>query len=191
MPRERGPHDDEVGEEGDDDDDDNHFEDPEDDEPDERSYQELFEQVSRDWMDIELDHQVSKTASNLFWKIASSKMIKMFEKKRTENIGRKTPQFQQIRRNFNKTVPTISMDIGYIDKGTGELTVEHDLQQTPVKNYPPSQYKKAFEIAKVDVSFVPFHSKLLIFPNPDQNEHTYVRTYVHRTNRVPRINNIY
>ena len=122
------------------------------DQSEEKDYYELLDEVSRAWLDTELDHKVSKTASNIYWQIACTLMIKVFEARKRQNITKKISRFQQIRRNYEKKVPDINMKIGYIRKDTGELIVEENLQCTPVKAYPPSLYKKAYEIASVKVS---------------------------------------
>ena len=43
------------------------------------------------------------------------------------------------------------MEIGYIERRSGELIIEKNLQSTPIKMYPPSEYKKANEMASVKV----------------------------------------
>lgn len=151
--------------EDDDDEDDDHNEDDDDDESfentntDATDFKDLFEEVCSDWLTLELDHHVSKTASNSFWSLACSKMVKLFELKKLENITRKVPQFKQIRRKRLTKTPKIKMEIGYIDKSTGELTVEEDLVNTPVKMYPVSQFQKAYEIASIKVSLGTFLPK--------------------------------
>ena len=121
-------------------------------ENEEEDYFSLLDDVSRQWLDSELLHNVSKTASNHLWKLACTKVVKLFDIKRRQNISRKVPMFQQIRKKLSTNVPPITMEIGYINKTSGELEIERNLRSTPVKMYPPSLYQKAYEIATINVS---------------------------------------
>ena len=125
---------------------------PEEEDQEETNYYILLDRLSRDWLNIELNHTVSKTASDLFWRLATSRMSELFSAKKAQNIRRKTPQMQQIRKKLEKQAPEIDMEIGYINHDTGEMEVKNNLRSTPVKLFPPSEYTKAYEIASVNVS---------------------------------------
>ena len=119
----------------------------------EKDYYKLLKDVSKDWLLIEINHDVSKTATDAFWQLATKKLPELFEVKKLRNVQRKTPQFQQIRNTLqNKNTPEIKMQFGYIHKSTGEMSIEDDLHKAPISKYPASQYQKAYEIATVDVS---------------------------------------
>ena len=45
------------------------------------------------------------------------------------------------------------MEIGYESKDDGEVTVVKDATSTPISRFPPSTYRRLYEIASVDVSF--------------------------------------
>ena len=135
-----------------DDDDDDDWADSYQDLQDEIHFHDFYEEVCKDWLDTEVDHNVSKTATNIFWRLACTKIVKLFELKRRQNITRKVPQFQQVRKSNLKHIPPIEMEIGYMDKTTGDVIIESQLKKTPVKMYPPSQFQKVYEIASVKVS---------------------------------------
>ena len=117
----------------------------------EKDYYELLTELANDWMMIEVDHNVSKTASNCFWRLSTQKMFDLFTAKKNQNIKKKTPQINQLRKKSEEKIPEISLEIGYIENATGELHIEEDLQKTPMKMFPPSEYTKAYEIASVKV----------------------------------------
>lgn len=129
--------------------------------PIEKSYFQLLEELSKDWLMVELSHDTSKVATNLFWKVACKKMHELFEAKKRQNVLRKTPQFEQLRKKLDEKIPEIKMEMGYINNETKELTVLEDLHETPVKMFPPSQYRKAYEIATINVRISSF--KIVFF----------------------------
>lgn len=97
---------------------------------------------------VEVNHHVSKTATELFWKVA----LKFFPKLRSAAETQKTYQFKTIRKKlYEEKVPNIFMEIGYKNRSTGEVEVVHDAS-TPVKQFPPNQYEKLYEIATLKVS---------------------------------------
>ena len=120
-------------------------------EPDEKDYFELLKDLSEQWLVVEITHSVSKSATNSFWKIAKEKFHGLFEAKQRQNVKKKAPMFDHTRRILNKQAPEVDLEIGYIKNSTGELVIEENLRKTPVKEYPPSEYTKAYEIASVKV----------------------------------------
>ena len=126
-------------------------EDNSDPDPDEglENYDEIFNKLRSDWLMIELNHRVSKTATELFWKTA----LKYFPKMKSAVGNRRTAQFKTIRKKLydGSTIPEVKMEIGYRNKRTGELELVN-CSVTPVKNYSPANYEKIFEIASVKVS---------------------------------------
>ena len=64
------------------------------------------------------------------------------------------PQFGHLRDNlYKKKVPRVDMEIGYQSKEDGEISVVNGTSN-PVSRYPPSTYRRLYEIASVDVSFI-------------------------------------
>lgn len=79
------------------------------------------------------------------------------------NLGKKIPQFDHIRQNlYDNNTPKVHMEIGYQSKEDGELTILDNVETIPVSRFPPSHYKRLYEIASVDVrnfffpSYLPF-----------------------------------
>lgn len=128
-------------------------------------YFELLKELSKDWLMVEIDHNVSKTATDCFWELACKKMHQLMDTKKRNGVKRKTPQFQQIRKILNEKVPDVNMEIGFIDKVSGELHIERNLEHTPLRQYPPSQFRKAYEIAtiKVNIFFRQNYDNITVF----------------------------
>ena len=116
------------------------------------NYRNILNELSEAWVMIEINHRVSKEASNSFWSIANQMFHNLYLAK--GEGGRKVPQFQHIRNNLylNKGVK-VKMEIGFKAKEDGEITVVKDVHTIPVKRYPRSSYTRLYEIASVDVSF--------------------------------------
>ena len=101
---------------------------------------------------IEISHRVSKTASNAFWKLAHKWFHRLFTAKKQQLLKKKVPQFAHLRRKMYAALPKIHLEIGYVHKETGELTVIHT-SVTPRSKFPPDKYQKVYEIASVNVSY--------------------------------------
>lgn len=111
-------------------------------------------------MVAEVDHRVSKEASDDFFKIGLKWFPILHEAKIREGVSTKTPQFTHIRRTLHKKkVPPIHLEIGYKHKVTGEVIVVED-ECTPKSRFPPQQYEKTHEIASVKVGISEFHKNL-------------------------------
>ena len=112
-------------------------------------YLDILADLSEKWLMIEINHKVSKEATNLFWKLGKTMFHALHEARR----NRKIPQFPHLREKLYKTkVPPVKMEIGYQSKEDGQLTVLKDVVSVPVSQYPPSSFKRLYEIASVDVS---------------------------------------
>ena len=112
----------------------------------------LLADLSRQWLNTELNHHVSKECSDRFWSLGMQFFHRLFVAKQKQKIKRKVPQFSHIRRKmYDKSTPNVDLTIGYQNKETEEIVVEH-AEKTPVNKYPPSQFKKVFEIASVNAS---------------------------------------
>ena len=115
----------------------------------------LLKYLSKEWVTVELDHRVSKVASEAFWDLGKRWFHRLFNTKKIQRISRKTPSFTHLRKQLYKDyVPPIRMDIAYMDKETGELTIVEDTPTTPKKQFPSNRFKKMWEIAHVKVTFV-------------------------------------
>ena len=98
---------------------------------------------------MEIDHSVSKCASEQFWKIG----LQYFHRLNNAFGTKKTNQFNSIRKKIYKDkIPPIDLEIGYKDKTSGEVILVND-NITPVKQFPPSKFEKLYEIGTVQVSF--------------------------------------
>ena len=147
-------------------------EDPEDFDPDSDSeediefeedddYNEILTFLSKEWLEAEMNHRVSKTASNKMWNIARTWFHRMYRAKEAQNIRRKTPSFAHIRKKMHEDyVPNINMTIAYKHKETGEITMVED-SVTPVSRFPPNLYSKIYEIAEVKVNRSPTSTTLV------------------------------
>lgn len=116
-------------------------------------YTEILDHLSKQWLDIELTHQVSKVATDQFWNCAKKWFHPMFLAKNREHETRKTPSFTHKRRKmYTEYVPQIHMEMGYENKTTGEVTIVKDTK-TPKSRFPPNLYTKLWEHAHVKVIF--------------------------------------
>ena len=106
---------------------------------------ETIDELAKQWLLIELQHNISKTASNLLWTLAL-KMVPMLPQTK-----KKPPGFPHLRRKlYQNNLPPIKLSFGFEHKATGQL---HYVQQetTPLSKYPSSQYRKLYEIATIQV----------------------------------------
>ena len=58
-----------------------------------KDYKTLLEGLSSNWLLLELNHQVSKTAVNEFWRLAISQIPALLEAKQAENCKKKSHSF--------------------------------------------------------------------------------------------------
>ena len=110
----------------------------------------IFDELKSQWQLTEINHCVSKTASEIFWRTA----LKYFPKLHGAKGKKKTLQFKTIRRKmYDEKVPAVTMEIGYRNRDTGEIKIVKD-SITQVKNFPPDKFDKLFEIGTVEVSYI-------------------------------------
>ena len=122
------------------------------DEDDELNSTKLVNELAEKWLVNEITHKVSKTASNQFWQLAMESIPAISRKRQGEGLTKKVNGFIAKRRKLvSENSPEILMDIGYINKSNGQLEIVRDVKTTPVAKYPPSLYRKAYEIARVKV----------------------------------------
>lgn len=115
----------------------------------------LLQKLSHDWLLLELKHGTSKSATNEFWSLGMEYFTKLAHARERENVGTKISQFRSIRDALYKEyVPTIFMEVAYEVRDTGDIIILEDLHSTPVKQFPPSKFRKLYETARVKVSFL-------------------------------------
>ena len=116
-------------------------------------YQSILDDLKSKWLLTEIDHCVSKTATEAFWKLGLLYFPKLCAA-RVATKKKKTSQFQTLRNKmYNDLVPPIDLHIGYKNKRTGEIVTVHDTV-TPIKRFSPNNFEKLFEIGTVKVSII-------------------------------------
>ena len=116
-------------------------------------YQTMLHKMSKEWLELELTHRVSKTASDAFWNFGKEWFPKLFKTKTIQKVRRKTPGFTHLRRRmYDQYVPNVKMEFGFKHKETGAITVVKDVSVAPVSRFPRHEYEKLWEIAKVEVN---------------------------------------
>ena len=114
----------------------------------------------------EVDHHVSKSASEHFWNIAKTYFPQIAEA--TTQRCRKIPQFRTLRQKMDdKYVPELSMEVAYQSKETGDIIVLPDLQSTPVNRFKPSEFTKIYESISIKVIYIYIYThntRMTVFP---------------------------
>lgn len=114
----------------------------------------LYSQLSKDWLQMELKHRISKQASNELWSLATSALPKLHDARKNQHVKKKIPQFRSIRDSLYKNnVPEIKLQIAYRVKETGDIIILKDLKKTPISRFPPSKFIKLYESASVQVRY--------------------------------------
>lgn len=131
-------------------------------------YETIYKHLSKEWLEVEINHRVSKVATNAFWDLAMEWFHRMFVAKKEQNVRKKTPKFPHIRRLLHKDyVPPIKMSFGYKDKESGDMTIVEDSLITPKGRFPANQFDKMYEISHVEVMntnvFLSFKCPLCLF----------------------------
>ena len=127
-----------------------------DDEPDD--YDTILKYLSKQWLEIELHHRVSKTASDAFWSLAKEWFHKLFVAKSAQTITRKTPFFVHIRRRLYKNyVPPVYLNFGFRNKENGDIVTVENALVAPKSGFPSHQFEKLWEIGHVQVLILPLY----------------------------------
>ena len=109
----------------------------------------IMEEVAKQWLGIEMSHDVSKAASDLFWEAAKS-MVKMLG---VNPENPKIPTFTHIRRKLMEQYsPEISLDVAYKHQETQEIILLSDVRKISTDFRKPA-YEPLYEIASVNVSW--------------------------------------
>ena len=119
------------------------------DEDENHDYNTVFNNLKSEWILTEIDHCVSKSASEAFWKLGLKYFTKLAN---AAGRKKKTPIFKSIRRKmYADLLPPVQLEIGYKNKDTGEIEIVKDTI-TPMKKYCSTKYEKLYEIGTVKVS---------------------------------------
>ena len=120
----------------------------------------ILDMFSSDWLLTEITHKVSKTGSNKLWDTAMKYIPMLIEAVAEEHYTRKIPKFSHLRRLlYTRHVPRITMSFGFLNRETGELKLETGTE-TPLRKFPPAQYKRVYEYASVDIAdLLSIHAK--------------------------------
>ena len=112
-----------------------------------------MKKLAEDWIECEIDHRISKEASNELFELGKKMFAKLYHAKNSEGVRKNVPQFVHLRRLlYDKKVPEVSMDVSYLNKSSGEIVVLHDQKDIPRSRFPANKFTKLYEIAKVKVS---------------------------------------
>ena len=115
-------------------------------------YFRLLKAITEKWVLVELNHLVSKAASNAFWELSTSLIPALFETKRRLNVKRKTPQFVHLRRKLHKRIlPTINHSTAF--QAQGSTAIIDDVKDLERRNYEES-HSKIYETASVEVRYL-------------------------------------
>ena len=122
------------------------------DNPELQHYTGLLNYLAEQWLLLELNHQVSKVASEEFWRLATSFIPQLFALKELQGVLRPTPQFAHLRRVLKRNkVPPITLDFAFKNKDTGEITVVENESSCPSARFPNTTHSKIYEIASIKV----------------------------------------
>ena len=117
-------------------------------------YSEILDKLSREWLDTELGHTISNSASEALWSVAEKFFHHLHRAKLNEMIYTPIPKFVSIRRRmFDTMVPPVELEIVYEHKESNEL-VKVKTDHTPVSKYPSTEYRKLYEVATVKVNTI-------------------------------------
>ena len=119
------------------------------------AYFKLLQGIAEKWILVEMNHTVSKAASNEFWKIATSLIPHLFTTKSQLKITRKTPQFIHLRRKLYKQfLPKIHRTTAYQEDGSDDIVeVPEDRQADFILT---DSHHKIYETASVKVILIFF-----------------------------------
>lgn len=116
------------------------------------SYNDLLKKITKDWVNLEIDHRVSKKASNAFWLLAKSTFPKLHRARIQAMHYKPIPQLPTLRDKLYDTyVPPVKLNIGYQNVESNEIT-EIESSKTPLSQFDRVQYKKIYEVATVQVN---------------------------------------
>ena len=108
----------------------------------ENRYCQLLQKLAEKWLLVEISHNASKEASNMFWEAAISLLPQVLREKEMIGISRKIPQFVHLRRKLHKRLlPPINQTTAFKDRSGNVVVVEGDA----TKEYSTSTHTKLYE----------------------------------------------
>ena len=121
-------------------------------EPEADNYFTVLSKLADQWLNGQLTHSVSASATNFFWDIAMKYIPLLSSLKTRDNLTRKTPSFTQERKKlFKDHCPGIKMRYGFKHKATGAVETV-DCGTAQAKTFEKNQnYVKVYEEAHVEV----------------------------------------
>ena len=118
-----------------------------------QDFSKMLKSVAKDWLLLEISHNVSKTASDAFWEVAKKLLHGLVEEQLKSKKKKKIPTFTHIRRLLVvQHCPDIKLNLGYKRKDNGEMVILDDLRKIPVTQYNRGGYEPMYEIASLQVS---------------------------------------
>ena len=125
-----------------------------------QTYADLLDDLARKWVNLEIDHHVSKKASDAFWSLAKRAFPKLHQARIDQMVYKDIPDFPYQREKlYNEHVPTVSLETGFLKKETDEVIVVES-EKAPSK-YTSPQYTKLYEVATVKVYSI--FKKLILY----------------------------
>ena len=116
----------------------------------EENYHGLRDQLAKKWLNIQLTHEVSASATESFWKAAMGLIPPLFEHRRQFEIKKKVPGYKHLRRQlFKDNCPEISMKFAFMKRSDRSIEVV-DCNIAPTRS--KSEYIKLYEEAHIKVS---------------------------------------
>ena len=113
-------------------------------------YQVLLQTLTEKWLLVELNHTVTKAATNAFWRLATSLLPSLFDAKKRLDVTRKIPQFVHIRRQLHKRfLPDIDHSTAYRQEGSEEIVELRDHEK--LDEIQTNPFLKIYETASVSV----------------------------------------
>ena len=119
------------------------------DEEEEEDYKGLLEALVKKWLNVQLTHEVSASATEAFWKTAMDFIPKLAEHRSQNNINKNVPGYKHLRSTLYKDYcPKIYMTFAYMKKSDNTIEIV-ECEKAPRR--PKSQYIKLYEEAHIKV----------------------------------------
>ena len=88
------------------------------------NYKDVLHSLSKKWLDTQLHHKVSATATNKFWELSVNYMSKMASLWEREGQPKQIPGFiHQRRKLYEEYSIDIEMEFGFKNKRTGTIEI--------------------------------------------------------------------
>lgn len=113
------------------------------------SYSALLADFSEAWINVEIKHHISKTASNALFDTAIAWIPRLHHAKVAEMKTSASPKFVSLRKKiYDTNVPEIKLETAYEDNETGE---EMLVESNKTVQFNPRRFNKIYEVASVQV----------------------------------------